>query len=342
MRKAIALLLLAACGGGSGGSSESTTTATDPRFALDAYDASRVQAGTTFFCTNYDNEPRILQVDMNGAVVWEYVVPEELRDSGAIALDAEYLADTDTILVASGGVGLFEISYPGGEVLWLITDTNEGPVKVSHDADRLPNGNLLYAYGHNDVEGVDYQATEIAPDGTVVWKWAAWEHPEFDAYSGTNNGGWVHANAVQRLANGNTMISLRNFHITVEVNSAGDVVNLYDWSVEYGLCDPHEPEFANGKVLVALQHESPWQAVEIEWPTGAVVQTIYVPGLRTTRDADRLANGNILLMGVLNQNGTEDSVILEVAPDGTVVWQVRLVGYSETMTPGFIYKAQRV
>ncbi|MBI2900966.1 MAG: aryl-sulfate sulfotransferase [Planctomycetes bacterium] len=348
MRIWIALLaVMAGCGGGDSGGTSGAATG-DPRIVVDVYDASKAYNGTTFFATNYDNTPRIIRVDMTGNVVWEYVLPDYMLAAGQIAVDAEYLPDSNSVLIVASRVGVFEVDYEDPSILKFSFLTAE----ISHDADRLANGNTLFVYGHDDVEGVNTQVTEVDSLGNVVWSWRAWEHAEFDSFSGTFNGGWVHANAVQRLPNGNTLISLRNFQMTVTVDHtpAGNVVEIFDWDAAgYGVCYPHEPEFIPGTpphVLVALQNESSFQAVEIEWPSGTVVWTYAWDGplssFMPTRDADRLPNGNTLLQSLVTIDGVKDSVIVEVTPSGEIVWQMRLVGYAENGTPGFIYKAQRV
>jgi hypothetical protein len=344
------LVLAAGCGGGGssddgGSGGGGSAYAGDPRFFVDTYDATKVHAGTTLFATNYNNDPRVIEVDFDGNVVWEYELPDSMIGPGQIAIDAAYLEDTDTVLITATDVGVFEVEHDGDPLIVWQYLTNQ----VSHDSDRLPNGNTLYVFGHDDAE-TDTQVYEIDSSGTLVWSWRAKDNAEFDGFSGTFNAGWTHANAVQRLPNGNTLISLRNFQMTVEVETtvAGTIVNSYDWSTVYGDCFPHDPEYrevgGTPRVLVALQNDSPYQMVEIEWPSGAVVATYsYGPmiQLTPTRDADRLPNGNRLLQSVIDIGGVRDSCILEVTPAGTIVWQFRLVNFDETMNPGFIYKAQR-
>ena len=53
------------------------------------------------------------------------------------------------------------------QVVWSYTDP-----KVSHDADRLSNGNTLIAFGSMDTTS-DAQAIEVSPDGKIVWSWHA-------------------------------------------------------------------------------------------------------------------------------------------------------------------------
>jgi hypothetical protein len=62
--------------------------------------------------------------------------------------------------------------------------------------------------------------------------------------------------------------------------------------------------------------------------------------LRTTRDCDRLTNGNTLMVGVMHED--DESVIFEVTSAGEIVWQLRLKCAPVGQNPGWFYKAQRI
>ncbi|MBI2901915.1 MAG: aryl-sulfate sulfotransferase [Planctomycetes bacterium] len=354
----VLLVLVLGCGGGSGDDTGGDTGSSggDPRFEVDVYDAAKAYNGTTFFSLKYDSVPRVVQVDMSGNVVWEYEIPSTMSGGSNSTVDAEYLADTNTVLILVGQAGIFEVDYATESVVWSHLDA-----EVSHDADRVlvdvggvPTECILYVWGMGD-QLDDAQVKMVRKDTKeLVWSWKAVDHfgePYLSMGLG-GDGSWTHANAVSLLPSGDkVMISLRDFQMTVVVDYAtGNILNQYDWAAAYapgGDVDPHEPEWISGTpnhVLVCLQNDAAYQAVEIEWPAGVEVWTYAYPNdqLRTARDADRLPNGNTLIQGVLNQGGTQDSVIFEVTPSGEIVWQMRLVGYEEALTPGFIYKAQRV
>ena len=145
------------------------------------------------------------------------------------------------------GHGIFEINRKG-RLIWSHLDP-----KVSHDADRLPNGNTLYVYGNND-QKTDAQVKEVDPKGKLVWSWYA--KGEFDRppYQDVYDQGWMHTNAVTRMANGNTLISPRNFNCLVEVDPQGHVTRII--GEEY-LRRQHDPEvLPNGNILVA-NHDTP-------------------------------------------------------------------------------------
>jgi len=308
---------------------------------VDVYDSTKACNGTTILSDTHDSaNPRIIEVDMQGRITWEYRIPDELNVGAFVGLDAELLENGDILFTVSGK-GIYEIDR-SGVIVWSHADP-----QVSHDADRLSNGNTLYNYGNDDTKD-DAQAKEVNAAGELVWSWFARDTSLGDTYGDISRGGWTHANAVTRLSNGNTLVSLRNFDQTVEVAQDGSIVWSFDWtSLGGGSTDPHEPEIqSNGNLLVCMQRESPYRAVEINRSTGEIVWSYADSDLRTARDCDRLPNGNTLIVAVL-ENGTNDdfdddeSVILEVSQAGEIVWRLRLKDTLIGQSPGVFYKAQR-
>jgi outer membrane protein assembly factor BamB len=275
---------------------------------------------------NHDlSSPRIIEVNMLGEVVWQYRVPPELKDYTNPGFDIEPLSDGNVLFVLPRN-GVYEIDRTG-KTVWKYLD-----VKVSHDADRLSNGNTLIAYGNMDTMS-DAQAKEVNRQGQVVWSWYARDHFNKPPYNSISLEGWTHTNSVTRLPNGNTLISLRNFHLIAEVDSKGSVVRTIG---EGMLKHQHDPEMlASGNILMA-DHAEPQRAIEVESGTNRIVWEFKVPR-QLVRDANRLANGNTLITG--------STVIIEATTDGEVVWRLNLKGITMALNeaPGRgFYKAERL
>ena len=300
---------------------------------VDVYDPDQACNGTTLLPDLHDPDaPRIIEVDMQGEIVWEYAIPDDLKQYRDPGMDVERLPN-DNILFVAPRHGIYEIDRDGA-VVWSHLDD-----EVSHDADRLPNANTLYVWGGGDKLS-DAQAKEVSPDGELVWSWHARDEFNVEPYSDIYRDGWTHANAVTRLDNGNTLVSLRNFNLTVEVDAAGVVVWEFDWTSLDGE-DPHEPEILpDDRLLICLQGDTPHQVVEIDRASGELAWEYYQAGLRTARDADRLPNGNTLIQAV--QGDGDVSVVFEVTPAGEIVWQLKLKDTPAERSPGWFYKAQRV
>jgi len=237
------------------------------------------------------------------------------------------LLPNGNVLFTSRGKGVYEIDR-SGNIVWSYL-TNE----ISHDADRLPDGNTIFVWGFPD-QIDDAQVKEITPEGEIVWSWYAKDHFYKSPYKDIYDDGWTHTNAVTRLPNGNTVISLRNFNFVVEVDPQGSIVKTIGEGILNG---PHDPEVQpNDNILVASFQ--PHRVVEIDAKTGEIVwQFATVPqGIPGVRDADRLPNGNTLLTGLQK--------LAEVTAEGEIVWQLTLGVTLEAGRErglGF-YKAERI
>ena len=76
---------------------DNTTDASDVaqgELYVDIYDATQTYDGTTFLPDLHDSDhPRIIEVNMQGQVVWEYLIPDHLAQFRDPGMDVEVLAD---------------------------------------------------------------------------------------------------------------------------------------------------------------------------------------------------------------------------------------------------------
>jgi len=338
----ITICLLAGCGKNDENSSP-TAPEDQPEvgsYYVDIHDSEQTCEGTTLFTDSHDSENiRVVEVDMNGEVVWEFTVPSDWINGNLVGFETELLENGNILLVMSRS-GIYEIDRDGN-LVWLHQDPD-----CSHDADRLANGNTIYVFGNHDEKG-DPCVKEVDAQGHQVWSWVPYDYYYTAPYNEVDYQGWVHCNGVTRLDNGNTLLSPRNFDMTLIVNPQGTPVWEYKWqdlytnATEFPAFFPHDPEIhPDGTLLVCLQVQSPYQVVEINQSTGEVNWEYYRENFRTCRDADRLPNGNVLVVGVMTD--TNESVIFEVTPDKEIVWQLRLYQIPVGQAPGHFFKAQRI
>lgn len=321
---------------------ESAEGEVDPNIQVSVYDPEKAFNGTTLFTDGHDSENfRVLEVNMEGEIIWEYDVPSELIKGQPVGFDAELLENGNLLIVLSKS-GVYEIDREG-TVVWSYEDP-----KVSHDADRLANGNTLINFGNRD-EKSDAQIKEVNSEGEIVWEWLANDAYATSEFQSVDAQGWTHANAVERLSDGTTMVSLRNFFLTVLLDEEGNVVGEFDWSGFGEDTDPHEPEIHEeaGTLLTCLQNDSPYVAVEIDMATEEVLWAYANRNLRTARDCDRLPNGNVLIVAVDTGGTKEDqsddySTIMEITPESEIVWRLDLLNFPAVKSPGFFFKAQRI
>jgi len=293
--------------------------------AQDSYKVSllnneRVFPGSTLMADTSDyGHQSVVEVNHQGKVIWRFN-PHPLmpRVGFALVMDATKLKNGH-ILMHIFGSGLYEIDREGN-VQWKHEDR-----EASHDADRLANGNTLY--NRANVPPGENVVVEIDPKGNTVWAWNGMEQYGMSPFIDHEFQGWMHVNSVTRLNNANTLISIRNFITVVEVNPDGQIV----WSITFkgkatsGLktkgnikgVHNHEPEILpNGNMLVAIR--KPQRYVEIDRTTNKIVWEWRHPdgksAMRTNREINRLPNGNTLLSAA--------DRIVEIAPDGEIVWQI--------------------
>jgi len=254
-----------------------------PGTTIDQYDPSKADNGTTLFAyTDESAGPMVVQINMVGEIIWQYIIPEGMNTGIGPGFDAELLTNGN-ILIALSRHGLYEVTR-AGSIIWSNTDS-----QVSHDADRLANGNTIYIYGDNDTEA-DAVVKEVDKTGSLVWSWYAtngYNIPPYYPSSNIARQGWVHANSVTRMSNSNTLISARNFNLTIEVNPAGETVWSYAWTNLYpgefpiGY-DPHEPELlGDTNLLVCLQRLSPYEVAEINKPAGSNEPGFFLQGAKS-------------------------------------------------------------
>jgi hypothetical protein len=155
--------------------------------------------------------------------------------------------------------------------------------------------------------------------------------------------GWMHVNSVTRLANNNTLVSIRNFNTVAEVTPDGNVKNetLFPprpmpLKKRLGLrAHPHDPEYQqNGNILAVLTGAN--KLLEVPSTGGPPVWKWEHPNgkrpVASMRDANRLPNGNTLIV--------ERDAITEITPQGKTVWQLKVANVSKK--PTFLFKAQRI
>ncbi|MBC7400647.1 MAG: PQQ-binding-like beta-propeller repeat protein, partial [Mucilaginibacter sp.] len=183
----------------------------------------------------------------------------------------------------------------------------------NHDITYLPNGNVLYARSPNTV-------TEIAPDKTIVWQYIS--KPK-EGYTGR-----VEVHAIQRLANGITLISENGNSRFVEVDKNGTIVKERPYTIENH--DAHsETRLArlldNGHYLACHERDATVREYD---ETGKVVWSYKLdlnnqPATQGHKGhgtdvyhAVRLKSGNTLIAAGSNNR------LIEVDKVGQIVWSI--------------------
>jgi hypothetical protein len=189
-----------------------------------------------------------------------------------------------------------------------------------HDHERIDENRILVADIIGDQVFVVNVETEI-----VTWLWDAQSAFPVEG-GGPYPRDWAHINDVELLDDGRVVVSLRNQDQVVFLDRETGL--QANWTLgsedDHGtLYEQHNPDYIPSErggpaVLVADSENDRILEFQREGEEWTRTWTWRDDRLQWPRDADRLPNGNTL---VTDTNGKR---LVEVAPDGSVVWSVPL------------------
>jgi hypothetical protein len=308
-------------------------------------------------------EPGIMAMyDMQGQPVWYFVNGTTPDARGDVSL--RVLPNHNLVLGPSSGEPAKEIDLAGNVIWQGPPSTPSGSAAdpetapMSHYAGKLENGNYVVFRNLTNADGViGALVQELSPQNEVVWSWNLFDHMEPPADARME---WCHPNSVTvDLANDVFYLSCR-YQGVIKAKRSGDQALLWQLGGEQGgdftfdpeaaaVFDQHDPEIhPDGTVLVFDNHYghggvpdgTTSRVIEFELDESAMVATPtfefpggygnvdawYTSSWLTPYwgDADRLANGNVLVCAGFRST-TEQTHVFEVRPsDGAVVWQITL------------------
>jgi len=324
---------------------------------LIASDPERSAGGYTMFAPQ-TADGNVYLVNLAGEVVHEWKLPCRPGRDGVILPNGNLgyngnHPDSPNIYGPWStwhGGAFYEVT-PKGEVVWTHTD-----LMHHHDAQWLPNGNLLYttvekmppemarrvqggSAAHDLPDGTIYGdvVKEVNRAGETVWLWKIWEHvapEEFPIHPFFDRTHWPLINSVSPTRGGLILMSLRTTSGVIGVDRAsGDVV----WRLGHDVvAQQHAPrELENGNILIFDNGNfrpgisTPFsRVIEVEpaskkivWQYADPVRPVFFSPFMGA--AQRLWNGNTLI--------TESSHgrIFEVTMEGEVVWEYVIPYFAE-------------
>ncbi|MDC1375823.1 aryl-sulfate sulfotransferase [bacterium] len=305
------------------------------------YEPNKIQEGTFLLVVPQKNSyGRVLQITNNAKIIWQH-------DGNSLfgRLDDAKLTYENTILIAAEK-GVYEIDRES-KIIWSYK------INVSHDVDKLSNGNILinYAWGPKGSQKI----IEVDNKKNVVWGWDGMEthnvKPFADTYASDSNifgssKTWIHNNGVTALTDDTFLISMRDFQEIIWINRKSDIIKKYIFncvakkralltSGKIRGCNPHEPQqLQNGNIVVGLRN--PNRAIEFNPKTDDIIWQWRSPkssAYGTIRDVDKLKNGNYVVV--------TGSHLLEINSNGEVVLDI---GANKSLSQDhrILYKAQKI
>jgi hypothetical protein len=285
--------------------------AADTVGTVEVLDSGAVQPGHAAYVD--PTRGKIVEITPDGHPTWEFTIPSDVIGTGdlGLAADIEWLPATDHFLFVVPRAGVFEVDR-AKHIVWSYRTKH-----VTHDADRLPNGNTIFVNGADEDD--DPTVTEVDGDGKVVFQWFARgkldkkerrDSPSEREYS------FTHANAVQRLANGSTMVSLRNFFRFVILDK--DAIVFQSGQIPW----VHDPVVLPDATYFSA-HGKEVSAVVRVGRDGKRARLFVDKSGRWVllRTVEPLRNGNVLITGARR--------IGQINPQGRLVWSIRLDGFPD-------------
>ncbi|WP_435127468.1 aryl-sulfate sulfotransferase [Halobaculum sp. D14] len=275
----------------------------------------------------------LVAVNPDGSTKWQF---DGSKHGANWFYDVDPLDNGNLLVVSTNrdGTLVFELNPETKEMVWR----EHLDIHDTHDVDMLPSGNLVVANMRQWNESAERSDDRVfvynRTTDEVLWEWTFRKH-----YPNSTDGGfskdWTHVNDVDRIAPGEFLVSPRNFDQAIVINRSTKAIE-YRLGADGNhdvLHEQHNPDWlvsesGNPTVLVADSEND--RVVEYAKRGGEWVETwsVGTGQLSWPRDADRLPNGNTLIVDSLNHR------VIEVTPTGKIVWE-----YFATWGP---YDAERV
>ena len=243
---------------------------------------------------------------------------------------------------------LVDSTEPGGTLVYELNPKTKKrvwkqylPIKDTHDVHLINNGTqLLVAHirGYNKTTGKNNDGVFIYDlrKHKIVWRWYFRNYYKKSAGSSTYTHDWTHVNNVQQIAPGKFAVSVRNMdqvlvidrktkQVTMKLGQDGNSSILnHQHNPEYLQSKAGTPTFLvadsdNNRIVEYAKRGNHWKKT---WQVGSSAT------LNWPRDADRLPNGDTLIVDSVDQR------VIQVTPKGKIVW--------EFYSPWLPYDAERI
>ncbi|SFG08901.1 Arylsulfotransferase (ASST) [Halopelagius inordinatus] len=238
---------------------------------------------------------------------------------------------------APGETMVYELDPDTRERVWQ----QNFSIEDTHDVDLINDDQLLVANMRNTENGTSNDRIFVYDLGEdeIVWEWHFKDHYPNDTDNGISSDDWSHVNDVDKIGDGEYLISPRNFDQVAVVNrSTGNITMRLGEDDDYDVMnEQHNPQYLeseNGTPTILVADSENDRVVEYactdrsggecDWER---VWTVGEDQLNWPRDADRLPNGNTLIVDSMNHR------VIEVTPEGEIVW--------EAYTPWAPFDAER-
>jgi len=318
--------------------------------SIKTYKPDKFYRGYTLCSSRRTERARLIDMEGNEVHSWEY-------KQGGTWHYAEMLPNGNLLAIIKD-VMILELDW-NSNLVW------KNDIPAHHDFDRLENGNTVVVCRERVLNKTlspdslisDYLA-EFTPDNKVVWEWHADRHATelkkfVDITFPVQNKDWAHTNTVEVLREnvlaekvpafkaGNILTSFRNVNTIAVIDKASK--NIV-WAWGPGVLDrQHMPTLLKtGHILIYDNgsHRKYTRIVELDvvnnkivWEYKANPPESFFSNTRGSNQ--RLPNGNTL-------TGEADiGHLIEVTPDGEIVWEYQNPDTLKNGKPQALYRVIR-
>ncbi len=316
-----------------------------------------------------DFSPTAVMYDMEGQVVWYNVHSLERIGEARLTVDNTVLVHSMADILDKKRVAI-ELGLDG-KAVWNGPYQPLGTVNghFHHAFLKMKNGNYLGV--HSELQGMvtGDVIVEMSPSNQIVWSWNSFHHMrpdltdwdrEHDIYYP-----WTHINAMQEdLDDDAIYFNSRNLSLVFKIKkSTGDILWRFGEHGDFRLVDTDDPypwfQLAHGVAILPNGNIIMYDNGDKERGFSRAVEYAIDEKEMTAKmvwkyeggdsrwfvnywgDADRQENGNTKIASGTWQQG-DHSRIIEVSPEGEVVYELQLPIRKETHSTVGIYNSMKI
>ena len=285
---------------------------------------SSAKIGSFMLVDTISPNSRAVEIEAKSGIInWQWEIPKKMiNDRSICAGSVAYPMEDGSVNVLIAKYGLVNVARNKNYKVLLLDD------EMDHNAHQYDGKHVVYARGFvsKDVPSVILSNINDGKNKNIL-EWLPSEefnskgpfiHKNQQCKSAKrkaeeSNKDWAHVNHVERLANNNLLISMRNLSLFIEMTESGEI--KYKNNSVYGV---HQPTpYKSG--YIAADRNCGQESIHIVSQEGPN-KKIFTGEFLTIRGIDHLGSDHFLI--------TSATSITEISLDGEIHYQAHVIGVS--------------